>query len=96
MHVAKHLIKDYLFYGETDQLKDIKPGEGKMIEIDNEKLAAYRYNTRHLHVVSSVCRHMGCIVHFNDVEKIWNCPCHGSRFSVEGEVLEDPTYHNLT
>ncbi|GAB3525900.1 FAD-dependent oxidoreductase [Pontibacter brevis] len=94
-HVAKHLIKDYLFYGETDQLKDIKPGEGKTIEIDDEKLAAYRDNTGQLHVVSSVCTHMGCVVHFNNAEKSWDCPCHGSRFSVEGEVLEGPAYHNL-
>ncbi|AKD02741.1 FAD-dependent oxidoreductase [Pontibacter korlensis] len=93
--VATHLVKDWLFYGEAEQLKDIKPGEGKTIEIDDEKLAAYRDDEGKLHVVSSVCTHMGCIVHFNNAEKSWDCPCHGSRFSVEGEVLEGPAYYNL-
>lgn len=95
MHVAKHLVKDYLFYDKETQLKDLKPGEGKTLEIDDEKLAAYRDEEGKLHVVSSVCTHMGCVVHFNNAEKSWDCPCHGSRFSVEGEVLEGPAYHNL-
>ncbi|GHA65285.1 FAD-dependent oxidoreductase [Pontibacter akesuensis] len=94
-HVATHLIKDYLFYGDVDQLKDVKVGEGKTIEIDDEKLAAYRDEEGKLHVVSSICTHMGCVVHFNNAEKSWDCPCHGSRFSVEGEVLEGPAIHNL-
>lgn len=93
--VAFYLAKDYLFYGQADQLKDIKAGEGKTIEIENEKLAAYRDETGKLHVVSSVCTHIGCIVHFNNAEKSWDCPCHGSRFSVDGEVLEGPAYRNL-
>lgn len=93
--VAVHLVKDFLFYGEADQLKEIKAGEGKTIEIDDEKLAAYRDDEGKLHVVSSVCTHMGCIVHFNNAEKSWDCPCHGSRFSIEGEVLEGPAYYNL-
>ncbi|MCC9135751.1 FAD-dependent oxidoreductase [Pontibacter silvestris] len=93
--VAFHLVKDFLFYGETDQLKEIRAGEGKTIEIDDEKLAAYRDEEGQLHVVSSICPHMGCVVHFNNAEKSWDCPCHGSRFSIEGEVLEGPAYHNL-
>lgn len=80
MHVAKHLVKDYLFYDKETQLKDLKPGEGKTLEIDDEKLAAYRDEEGKLHVVSSVCTHMGCVVHFNNAEKSWDCPCHGSRF----------------
>ncbi|PRY14916.1 glycine/D-amino acid oxidase-like deaminating enzyme [Pontibacter ummariensis] len=95
VHVAKHLIKDYFFYDKDVQLKDLKPGEGKTLEIDDEKLAAYRDEEGKLHVVSSVCTHMGCVVHFNNAEKSWDCPCHGSRFSVEGEVLEGPAYDNL-
>ena len=95
VEVAVHLIKDYLFYGNAEQLKEIRAGEGKTLEIDNEKVAAYRDETGNLHVVSSICTHMGCIVHFNNAEKSWDCPCHGSRFSVEGEVLEGPAYANL-
>ncbi|MHC2991006.1 hypothetical protein OB13_05190 [Pontibacter sp. HJ8] len=93
--VAFQLAKDYLFYGQVEELQEIKPGDGKTLEIDKEKVAAYRDEAGKLHVVSSVCTHMGCIVHFNNAEKSWDCPCHGSRFSVEGEVLEGPAYSNL-
>jgi len=93
--VAYNLVKDYLFYGDVAELKEIKAGEGKTVEVDNEKLAAYRDEEGKLHVVSSICTHMACVVHFNNAEKSWDCPCHGSRFSVEGEVLEGPAYHNL-
>lgn len=93
--VATHLVKNYLFYGDAGELKEIKAGEGKNIELDKEKLAAYRDEQGQLHVVSSVCTHMGCIVKWNNAEKSWDCPCHGSRFSVDGEVLEGPAYQDL-
>lgn len=95
MNVATHLIKDYLFYGDVKDLNEIAPGEGKVLEVENEKVAAYRDEQNKLHVVSSVCPHMGCIVHFNKAEKSWDCPCHGSRFTVDGEVIEGPAYHDL-
>lgn len=93
--VAKHLLKDYLTYGEVDSLKQIGNGEGKTLTVDDEKVAAYRNEEGKLHIVSSVCTHLGCIVHFNKAEKTWDCPCHGSRFSVDGEVIEGPAYKNL-
>jgi len=93
--VARHLIKDHLIYGEIKELKELNPGEGKTISIDGEKVAAYRDDNKSLHLVSAICPHMGCVVHWNNGEKSWDCPCHGSRFSVEGEVLEGPAYKNL-
>lgn len=93
--VAKHLLKDYLFYGQAEVLDEIKPGEGKTIKLDNERLAAYRDDSGILHTVSAICPHMGCVVHWNNAEKSWDCPCHGSRFSHDGEVLEGPAFHGL-
>ena len=93
--VAGHLLKDYLFYGEADELKEIKPGEGKTIKINNEHLAAYRDDLGRIHMVSGVCTHMGCVVHWNSAEESWDCPCHGSRFSIEGKVLEGPAFLDL-
>src|SRR5690606_6322403 len=94
--VAKHLIKDHLIYGEIKELKELNPGEGKTIIIDGEKVATYRDDGKKLHLVSAICPHMGCVVHWNNGEKSWDCPCHGSRFSFDGEVLEGPAYKNLT
>lgn len=93
--VAKHLLKDYIFYGQADALNEIKPGEGKTIKLDDERLAAYRDESGTIHTVSAICPHMGCVVHWNNAEKSWDCPCHGSRFSFDGEVLEGPAFHNL-
>jgi glycine/D-amino acid oxidase-like deaminating enzyme/nitrite reductase/ring-hydroxylating ferredoxin subunit len=93
--VVGNLVKDYLFYGEVDELKEIKSGEGKTIKLEGEHLAAYRTEQGKLHIVSGICTHMGCVVHFNKVEKSWDCPCHGSRFSIEGKVLEGPAFTDL-
>jgi glycine/D-amino acid oxidase-like deaminating enzyme/nitrite reductase/ring-hydroxylating ferredoxin subunit len=80
---------------DAKEFADIKTGEGKLIKLDGEKYAAYRDNEDKLHVVSAVCTHMKCIVHWNSAEKSWDCPCHGSRFTVSGQVIEGPAIHDL-
>lgn len=93
--VATHLVKDYLFRGDEKEFTEIKAGEGAVVELGDRKVAAFRDEQGQLHVVSAVCTHMGCLVHWNNGEKSWDCPCHGSRFSVDGEVLEGPAIENL-
>jgi Rieske Fe-S protein len=93
--VTAHLIKEYIFKGSEEELAGIGRGEGRIVEFNREKAAAFRDNDDHLHVVSAKCTHMGCIVHWNDAEKSWDCPCHGSRFTIDGEVIEGPAFGNL-
>ena len=93
--VAQHLWHDYVHYGQVQTLSEIGPGEGKTLELDGEKVAACRDGEGRLSIVSSVCPHMGCIVHWNGLEKSWDCPCHGSRFAVDGTVLEGPAQQGL-
>jgi Rieske Fe-S protein len=93
--VGKELVKDYLFYDRSTEFRQLKNGEGKLMTVDGENVAAYRDGEGTLHLVSSICPHMGCIVHWNEVETSWDCPCHGTRFSVEGGVLEGPAYQGL-
>ena len=88
------LVKDYL-HRDHSPLAGIAPGEGKVIDHEGHKLAVYRDEEEGLQVCSAVCTHFGCIVHFNNDEKSWDCPCHGSRFSTDGEVLEGPALHAL-
>ncbi|WP_026461968.1 FAD-dependent oxidoreductase [Adhaeribacter aquaticus] len=95
INVAYELAKDYLTGGDADKFNEIKPGEGATVGVGTGQVAAYRDEQNNLHVVSAVCPHMGCIVHFNNTEKSWDCPCHGSRFSIDGEVLEGPAIAGL-
>lgn len=80
---------------DSSGLKDLKPKEGKVIEFDGEKLGAYRDEKDELHFVEVECTHQGCIVKWNNDEKSWDCPCHGSRFTHKGEVLNGPANEPL-
>lgn len=79
----------------VDKFDQVKKGEAKVLEMDNEKWGVYKDDNNKLHVVSAVCTHMKCIVNWNTAEKTWDCPCHGSRFSMDGEVIEGPAEINL-
>jgi nitrite reductase/ring-hydroxylating ferredoxin subunit len=91
-----HLLSDSLLPPEARTLDEIERGEGKTIRVDGERLAVYRDPHGTLHAVSPVCTHLGCHVKFNSTEATWDCPCHGSRFDVEGRVLDGPAIRNLT
>jgi glycine/D-amino acid oxidase-like deaminating enzyme/nitrite reductase/ring-hydroxylating ferredoxin subunit len=90
-----HLLSDSLLPPEARSLDEIERGEGKTIRVDGERLAVYRDAHGVLHAVSPVCTHLGCHVRFNSAEATWDCPCHGSRFDVEGRVLDGPAVRNL-
>ena len=92
--VAKNFIKDRLT-SDTSNLDELKPGEGKIVKINGEKMAVARDEQEELHAVSPVCTHMKCHVHWNTSEKTWDCPCHGSRFSMQGEVIYGPAVKAL-
>lgn len=96
INVAYEFIKDRITKDDADKLSEVKAGEGKIIEIDGKKHGAYRSADGQLHVVSAICTHMGCVNHWNEAEASWDCPCHGSRFSIDGEVLEGPAYKALS
>jgi glycine/D-amino acid oxidase-like deaminating enzyme/nitrite reductase/ring-hydroxylating ferredoxin subunit len=88
-------LKDYPMLASKKNYDDIKPGEGKILEINREKCGVSRDRNNQLHIVSAVCTHMKCIVGWNNAEKTWDCPCHGSRFTQEGKVIEGPATINL-
>ena len=85
-----HLVKDRLKGAEATSLGEVAKGEGKIVELGGKKTAVYRDERGLLHAVSPVCTHMGCLVGFNNAEKTWDCPCHGSRFDKDGKVLNGP------
>lgn len=88
--VAKRFVGDRLKTSYTDSVDDVAAGEGAIVRIEGEKVAVHRDDAGALHAVSAVCTHLGCIVAFNNAEKSWDCPCHGSRFGVDGSILQGP------
>jgi glycine/D-amino acid oxidase-like deaminating enzyme/nitrite reductase/ring-hydroxylating ferredoxin subunit len=90
LNVAKQYIDVLPGTAEDLEFEDIAPGKGKVIERKGHKLAVYRTLDRKIIVKSAVCTHLGCIVAFNDAEQTWDCPCHGSRFEVDGSIIEGP------
>ncbi len=78
-----------------EALADIEVGEGGVINHGCKKLAVYRQGADAYQCVSAVCTHLGCIVRYNPLEKSWDCPCHSSRFDLEGRVIEGPALENL-
>lgn len=72
---------------ERDQLA---PGEGQIVDIDGQATAISRDLAGELHAVNARCTHMGCLVAFNRADQTWDCPCHGSRFGTDGQVLQGP------
>jgi len=82
--------KELLTGGDVESAEQIKPGQAAVLRQGLKKLAVYRDEASTLHVRSAICTHLGCVVAWNSAEKSWDCPCHASRFGVDGEVLHGP------
>jgi glycine/D-amino acid oxidase-like deaminating enzyme/nitrite reductase/ring-hydroxylating ferredoxin subunit len=95
LDVAKQFVGDRLRTLKAKDVAELARGEGGIVEIDGEKLAAYRDDSGTVHAVAPVCTHLGCYVHWNSAEKSWDCPCHGSRFDLEGRILQGPAVKDL-
>jgi glycine/D-amino acid oxidase-like deaminating enzyme/nitrite reductase/ring-hydroxylating ferredoxin subunit len=84
-------IAEHLSPSEVGSVDEIAPGEGAILRDGSiGKLAVYRTERGELIRRSAVCTHVGCVVHWNRLEKCWDCPCHGSQFAPDGQVLNGP------
>jgi glycine/D-amino acid oxidase-like deaminating enzyme/nitrite reductase/ring-hydroxylating ferredoxin subunit len=92
--VAAHLVSGYLSR-KPKSYDEIRPGEAAILKIDGDNVAAFRDEAGRVHAVSAVCTHMGCILGWNETDRTWDCPCHGSRFELSGEVLHGPAVRPL-
>jgi glycine/D-amino acid oxidase-like deaminating enzyme/nitrite reductase/ring-hydroxylating ferredoxin subunit len=80
---------------EPTELADLARGDGSLFVIAGRKVAVHRDLAGELHALSPVCTHLRCLVEFNRAEKSWDCPCHGSRYDITGEVLNGPATRGL-
>jgi glycine/D-amino acid oxidase-like deaminating enzyme/nitrite reductase/ring-hydroxylating ferredoxin subunit len=81
--------------GDISSKDELAPGHAAVLRDGFKKIAVYRDMKGHFHEVSAVCTHLGCVVEWNSGERTWDCPCHGSRFSVNGDVINGPAAEPL-
>jgi Rieske Fe-S protein len=95
LDVARRFVGDRLATLRPRPIERLAPGEGAIVELEGERVAAFRDEQGRMSACSAVCTHMGCLVSWNPAERSWDCPCHGSRFDTEGRVLEGPAVRDL-
>jgi glycine/D-amino acid oxidase-like deaminating enzyme/nitrite reductase/ring-hydroxylating ferredoxin subunit len=88
--VAMHFFGDRLNRGDFMSLDELAPGQGGLVNVDGEKVGAYRREDGAVDAVKPICTHVGCHLTWNTAETTWDCPCHGSRFRTTGEVIQGP------
>ncbi|MGP4082981.1 FAD-dependent oxidoreductase [Pseudalkalibacillus sp. R45] len=72
------------------KLNDMGNDEGAVVKVNGKRTGAYKDENGCLHLVDTTCTHMGCETEWNSGDRTWDCPCHGSRFSIDGTVVEGP------
>jgi glycine/D-amino acid oxidase-like deaminating enzyme/nitrite reductase/ring-hydroxylating ferredoxin subunit len=87
--VAKELVTGHFSSG-AKSFDEIALGQAAIVSLDGADVAAFRDDDGRVHAVSAVCTHMGCVLGWNGIDRTWDCPCHGSRFTLSGEVLHGP------
>ena len=87
---------DYVTPGDIKSESELKPGDGAIMRDGASKIAVYCDQAGSIHKRSAICPHLGCVVAWNSTEKTWDCPCHGSRFSANGQVYQGPANSDLS
>jgi glycine/D-amino acid oxidase-like deaminating enzyme/nitrite reductase/ring-hydroxylating ferredoxin subunit len=93
--VGLEFVGDRLAPAEARSADEVPPGEARVVRDGLGKTGVFRDDDGAVHAVSLRCTHLGCLLRFNAAERSWDCPCHGSRFDVDGAVLEGPAVHPL-
>ena len=95
LDVGKRFVADRLRSLRSRSAEGLASGEGDIIKLNGDRVGAYRDEAGTLHAVSAKCTHLGCLLNFNVAERSWDCPCHGSRFGIDGRVIEGPAVEDL-
>jgi Rieske Fe-S protein len=90
-----YMARTWLARSEGKNLGNVRPGQGKILNLDGKKVAVHRSLSGKVGLCSPVCTHLQCIVDWNNAEQTWDCPCHGSRFKPTGEVISGPAEEPL-
>jgi glycine/D-amino acid oxidase-like deaminating enzyme/nitrite reductase/ring-hydroxylating ferredoxin subunit len=93
--VVKQFASKWFSHDELHELAELATGEGKIVNFKDEKIAIYKDEKGSVHALHPTCTHVGCEVKWNNAELTWDCPCHGARYSYDGQVLNGPATKNL-
>lgn len=93
--MVKEFISGNLQRTKIESVAALAPGEGKIVTYEGNKVALYKDDNHNLYALDPSCPHIHCSVAWNGAEKTWDCPCHGSRFSVTGDLLTGPAQTGL-
>ncbi len=78
-----------------ENIDKIKKGNGGIIKIEGKAVGIYKDEEENIYAVNPTCTHLGCLLTWNNIDKTWDCPCHGSRFDYKGKNLYDPAFKDL-
>ncbi|HEU4470877.1 MAG TPA: FAD-dependent oxidoreductase [Flavisolibacter sp.] len=95
LDVVKEFIGKRLSREKLTELADLAPGEGRLVKYEGSTLALYKDEHGEIHAINPTCTHAKCTVGWNSAEKSWDCPCHGARYTIDGEVLTGPARKGL-
>ena len=93
--VVGQFVGKWFAVSDMENLAELSPGEAKLVKYEGEKIALYKDEKGAIHAVNPTCPHVKCAVAWNTAEKSWDCPCHGSRFSADGELWTGPSRSDL-
>jgi glycine/D-amino acid oxidase-like deaminating enzyme/nitrite reductase/ring-hydroxylating ferredoxin subunit len=81
--------------GRGGSLDELAGGEAAILKLEGKRAAVFRDQSGRVHTVSAICTHMGCVLGWNPLDRTWDCPCHGSRFALDGSVIHGPATTSL-
>ncbi|HMR18101.1 MAG TPA: FAD-dependent oxidoreductase, partial [Sphingobacterium sp.] len=93
--VVHDMVVDKITMDRVKSLADIQSGEARVVKLDGESYAVYKEKDGNVHLLKSTCPHAKCEVRWNSAELSWDCPCHGSRFNINGHLLNAPATSEL-
>lgn len=93
--VAVELVESIFTSEKLEEMLSLAPGEARVVKYDGRKLAIFKDERSRLHIINPSCTHMHCDVAWNNAERTWDCPCHGSRFATDGTVWTGPATQDL-
>jgi glycine/D-amino acid oxidase-like deaminating enzyme/nitrite reductase/ring-hydroxylating ferredoxin subunit len=86
---------DYFDPGDVKSIHELQVDQGAIVNMKGKKVAVYKDHSQVIHAYSAICPHLGCVLQWNGDEHSFDCPCHGSRFTCEGQVVNGPAIGNL-